>query len=167
MHKLALRRRTSVCTMNTSKPADRLDGALLRALQRRPDATTLALAEATGLSRNTVRARLRRYEDEVLEPFDRRVSPAFLGYPLRAYIFATVEQQRLDEVGAALARIREVISVEGLAGTFDLLVHVAAKDAEGLYGIAGQVLAIDGVTRTETGLVMYTLVEPRLLQLAP
>ena len=153
--------------MTTTKSADRLDGALLRALQRTPDATMLALADETGLSRNTVRARLRRYEDETLEPFDRRVNPAFFGFPLRAYIFATVEQRRLDEVGAALARIREVISVEGLSGTADLLVQVAAKDAEGLYGTAGRVLEIDGVTRTETGLVMRTLVAPRVLQLAP
>lgn len=145
-----------------------MDAALLPALQASPDATNLALAERTGLARNTVRSRLARYNDDgVLFDFDRRIDPAFLGYPLRAYIFTKVKQRALQAVGEELARVREVIQVQGLTGMTDLLVHVVAIDADDLYRIAGRILDIKGVKRTTTALVMRTLVDHRVLQLLP
>ena len=46
----------------------------------------------------------------------------------------TVIQQRLDEVATALAAIAEVLEVFGVSGAADLLVRVAARDADDLYG---------------------------------
>ena len=59
---------------------DATDARLLRALAESPRATVLALAESTGLSRNTVQARLSRLEARaVLGSFERRIDPAALG----------------------------------------------------------------------------------------
>ncbi len=151
----------------TRRPrADAIDTALLEALVANPDATNLAIAESTGLARNTVRARLSRYKEQnVLRSFERRIDPAFLGYPLRAYIVTTVVQRKLDIVGQALAQIPEVLEVHGLTGVSDLLVHVVARDADDLYRVAGNILGIDGVKRTNTGLVMRELVHYRVAQL--
>lgn len=147
--------------------ADRTDVALLRAMNQDPRVSMLALAERTGLARNTVRARLERYEETgTLHAFERRVDPAFLGYPLRAAIFTEVTQRKLAAVAAALAAIPEVLEVVGLSGVTDLLVQVAARDADDLYRVAGQILDIDGVVRTNTALVMRELVDYRTLQLA-
>ena len=41
-----------------------------------------------------------------------------------------------------------------LSGPTDLLVRVAARDADDLYRIAGQLLVTDSVERTTTSLVM-------------
>lgn len=143
--------------------ADRIDRMLLRALHENPDASIVALADATGLSRNTIRARLQAYgRAGVLRSFDRRIDLAFLGYPLRAYVFVTVEQRALDAVAGALSAVSQVITVDGLSGTTDLVVQVVAADAEDLYAVAGRILDIPGVTRTETGLVMRELVPYRL-----
>lgn len=153
--------------MSTPRTADAIDITLLRELQRNPDATAVAIAERSGLSRNTVRSRIQRYADErLLLPFERRIDPALLGYPLRACIFTKVTQRKLSQVSEALASIPEVLSVDGISGRIDLLVQVVARDADDLYRIAGSVLAIDGVKRTETGLVMQELVVHRVLQLA-
>jgi DNA-binding Lrp family transcriptional regulator len=66
---------------------DGTDARLLRALSASPRATVLALAEATGLSRNTVQARLAALEARgVLGSFERRIDPAALGYPLAAFV---------------------------------------------------------------------------------
>jgi DNA-binding Lrp family transcriptional regulator len=65
----------------------------------------------------------------------------------------------------ALSEVPEVLQVHGLSGVTDLLVQVVARDANDLYRVAGQILDIDGVTRTETGLVMGELVEYRIAQL--
>jgi len=145
---------------------DALDARLLRALAAAPRATVQALATATGAARNTVQARLARFEDEnVLRSFERRIDPASLGYSLTAFVSITVAQQRLDEVGEALARIPEVLEVFGLSGETDLLAQVAARDADDLYRVAGQILATSGIERTETALAMRHMVPFRLAPL--
>ena len=152
--------------MTKRRPADAIDVALLRELVAHPDATNLAISEATGLARNTVRARLARYtEEESLHSFERRIDPAFLGFPLQAFIVTTVKQRKLGAVSATLAEVPEVLQVHGLSGVADLLVHVVARDADDLYRIAGRILAIDGVKRTTTGLVMGEFVPYRIVQL--
>ena len=94
----------------------------------------MALAGQVGLARNTVQARLARFEKHgVLARIERRIEPAALGYALTAFITATVTQQLLDEVAAALADIPEVLEATGLSGAADLLVRVAARDADDPY----------------------------------
>lgn len=152
--------------MPTRRPFDRIDVKLMNALIDNPRETTIGLAHRTSLSRNTVHARISRWEEfGVLRPLDRRVDPAALGYPLRAYVFTTVEQQQLDRVSAAMQGIPEVIAVEGLSGDDDLLVQVVARDADDLYRIAGRILDLAGVQRTRTALVMRELIDYRLGQL--
>jgi len=161
-----------VSTLPSTHRADPVDARLLLALTEEPRATTVALAERLGLSRNTVQARLARLDERgALDSFERRIDPATLGYPLTAYVTIRVTQRGLDEVGAALADIPEVLQCHGIAGQTDLLVHAVARDADDLYRIAGQILAIPWVERTDTALVMRELVgyriEPLLRRLAP
>jgi DNA-binding Lrp family transcriptional regulator len=145
---------------------DATDARLLLALVEQPRATAMALTGRTGLSRNTVQARLARLEEQgVLDSFERQVPPAVLGYPLTAYVTTQVTQHRLDEVATALASIPEILQVDGISGDVDLLVHVVAADADDLYRIAGQILAIPGVERTNTALVMRELVSYRITPL--
>jgi DNA-binding Lrp family transcriptional regulator len=152
--------------MRNDNRIDATDARLLLALVDRPRASAIALTGQTGLSRNTVQARLARLEQQgVLDSLERQVPPARLGYPLAAYITTQVTQRRLDDVAAALAEIPEVLQVEGISGDTDLLVHVAAADADDLYRIAGQILAIPGVERTSTALVMRELVSYRITPL--
>lgn len=144
-------------------PVDRTDAALLMALAQSPRASVLALAEQLGLSRNTVAARLAGLSERgVLGSFERLIDPAALGYPLTAFVMVQVVQRLLAEVSAALGEVPEVVEVLGLSGPADLQVQVVARDADDLYRIAGRLLAIDGVERTTTSLVMRRLVEHRL-----
>lgn len=152
--------------MNMPRTADNIDAAILRALVNDPGATNLALSETTGLARNTVRARLSRYNSErSLRSLERRIDPAFLGFPLEAFILATVKQRKLSVISATLADVSEVVQVHGLAGVADLLINVVARDADDLYRIAGLILDIPGVKRTTTGLVMGEFVPHRIAQL--
>ncbi|MEZ5211033.1 Lrp/AsnC family transcriptional regulator [Gordonia sp. (in: high G+C Gram-positive bacteria)] len=145
---------------------DRSDALILRALNDDPRATVIALATTTGLSRNTVQARLARLQSRgALRSFERCVDPAALGYPLTAFVFTVVTQRKLAGVAEALAAIPEVIEVQGLSGVADLLIHVVARDADDLYRVAGQILDVDGVKKTTTGLVMRRLIDYRTQQL--
>lgn len=152
--------------MPTQNRLDATDARLLLALTEHPRATVLALAEQLRISRNTVQARLTRLErDGLLGSFQRRVDPQTIGYPLTAYITTQVTQHLLDDVAAALAGIPEVLQVHGVSGPTDLLIHVVAADAADLYRIAGQILAVPGVERTNTALVMRELVQYRITPL--
>lgn len=145
---------------------DDIDLRILRALTHDPRATVVALAEATGLARNTVHARVARLEtDGVLKTFERRIDPAYLGFPLTAYIMVAVTQRLLGPIADALAEVPEVLEVHGLSGATDLFVHIVARDADDLYRIAGRILDIDGVEKTTTGLVMRRLVDYRITPL--
>jgi DNA-binding Lrp family transcriptional regulator len=128
---------------------DRTDARLLLALCDAPRATGVQLAAMLGLARNTVQARLARWEeDDALAPIDRRVTPRDVGFPLSAYVTVVVDQHRIEEVIDHLAAIPEVTEVTGISGVADLHIGVAAVDADDLYRIAGLILAVPGVDRT-------------------
>ena len=60
-----------------------------------------------------------------------------------------------------LARIPEILEGYGLTGSADILLRVVASDAEDLFRINGQILACDGVDRTDTALAMAELIPLR------
>jgi DNA-binding Lrp family transcriptional regulator len=145
---------------------DGIDIRILQALTADPRAPAVTIAERTGLSRNTVQARLAKLEaGDALRTFERRIDPTALGYPLTAYILTTVTQRKLESVARELAAIPEVLEVIGLSGSVDLQIHVVAVDADDLYRIAGRILDIDGVEQTTTALTMRRLVDYRLTEL--
>lgn len=142
---------------------DDVDRALLRALSEDPRASYVALADRLGLSRNTVQARMTQLERTgAFLPFDRRINPEPLGYPLMAFISVEVRQKELARIVEHIGEIPEVLQVLGMSGASDLMVQVVSRDAHDLFRIDGEILAIDGVERTETSLSMGELIPFRM-----
>jgi DNA-binding Lrp family transcriptional regulator len=145
---------------------DKVDFQLLLALCRGPHSSSVGLAHALGISRNTVQARMARLEgSDVFRAFDRRISPAVLGYPLTAFITVHIEQNRAAEIIADLSLIPEIVQAHGVSGPADLLVRVACTDAEDLFRIDRAISACAGVQRTETSLAMGELIPYRVVPL--
>lgn len=142
---------------------DHVDLALLSALSDDPRATVVGLSERLGLSRNTVQARMAKLERSgVFLSFERTIAPHTLGFPLQAAISVLVRQTELPGIAAALAEIPEIIQAYGLSGQVDLLVHVACRDARHLFDVDAHILAVPGVERTETSLVMGEVIPYRI-----
>lgn len=134
---------------------DRTDARLLLALCDAPRATGVQLASMLSMARNTVQSRMFRWDErKVLAPVDRCVSPRDLGYPLRAFVTAVVDQHRLEEVLDRLRSIAEVTEAVGISGAADLHIGVVAIDADDLYRTAGRILAVPGVERTTVSVAM-------------
>lgn len=134
---------------------DRIDIELLRALADDHRATVVALSERLRLSRNTVQARISRLDQSgAFLSYERAISARALGFPIEAYVSVTVRQHELPHIRECLAEVPEVLQAHGLAGPVDLLVRVACRDAQHLFDTDARILAIDGVVRTETSLVM-------------
>ncbi|MFT4282645.1 Lrp/AsnC family transcriptional regulator [Microbacterium sp.] len=142
---------------------DHVDLELLSALADDHRATVVALADRLGLSRNTVQARMAKLERSgVFGSFERAVSPAALGYPIEAMISIVVRQADLPRITAELSLIPEVLQAHGLSGQVDLLARVAARDTQHLFAVDARILAIDGIERTETSLVMGEVIGYRV-----
>ncbi len=142
---------------------DRVDLELLAALADDPRATVVALADRLGLSRNTVQARMARLDRAgVFMSYQRAISPTALGFPLAAVLSVTVRQADLPRIAEALERVPEIVQAYGLSGQIDLLVQVACRDTLHLFDTDARILAIDGVERTETSLVMGEVIPYRV-----
>ncbi|SFI34878.1 DNA-binding transcriptional regulator, Lrp family [Microbacterium saccharophilum] len=142
---------------------DHVDLELLNALADDHRATVVALSERLGLSRNTVQARMAKLDRSgVFLSFERAMAPAELGFPIEAMLSVTVHQAHLPRITTELALIPEVLQAHGLSGQVDLLVRVAARDTQHLFDVDARILAIEGVERTETSLVMGEVIGYRV-----
>jgi len=145
---------------------DRTDLELLHALSHDHRATVVALADRLGLSRNTVQARMSRLEAAgVFLSYERAISTSSLGFPIRACVTVIVRQHELPRIREAIAEIPEVLQALGLSGSVDLLALVACRDTQHLFDIDARILAIEGVERTETSLVMDEVIPYRVTPL--
>ncbi|MBM7767831.1 DNA-binding Lrp family transcriptional regulator [Glutamicibacter nicotianae] len=147
--------------MHIMQLLDTTDRRILLALSSAAKRTGAAIAMALNLGRNTVQTRMTRLENEVLDSIDRRIPPEVLGYGLLSFVELHVDQRCLGDIAAKLESIPEVLEAHGLTGSADILVRVAAKDAEELFRVHGQLLHIDGVNRADSALSMAELVPYR------
>jgi len=137
---------------------DATDRRLLLALDVDPRATVQRLAQDLGLARGTVQARLERLARAgALHAHSTRVPLAHLGLPLRAVVTADVDQDEFDRMIAEMALIPEVVECLGVSGESDLMIQIAARDADHIYDITQRILRCRGIRRTATSIVLREL----------
>jgi DNA-binding Lrp family transcriptional regulator len=137
---------------------DRIDRALLDALQNDARLSYKELADIVGLAPSSVHGRVRRLlDDGAITGFHARVDPAALGVTLEAMIFVQVVRHARDVVGRLrdhVGELEEVVAIYDVAGAHDLLLHVAARDVEHLREIVHERLTShDTVRHIETALI--------------
>lgn len=145
---------------------DPTDRRLLTALEPNPRTPIASLADLVGLARGTVQHRLERFgASRDLRVNSTRVKPAALGLPLRAVVTATILQSERVRTMAGLAAIRQVVECLAVTGSDDLLCHVVARDTEHLREVGLAILAVPGIQRTSTSVVLEEPLEYRIAQL--
>jgi DNA-binding Lrp family transcriptional regulator len=83
-------------------------------------------------------------------------------HDVEAFIHVTVRQAELPRIREELAEIPEIVQAHGMSGQIDLVARVAARDTRHLFDVDARILAIDGVERTETSLVMGEVIPYRV-----
>lgn len=127
------------------KPLDRIDVAIVNALQNDARLSNKQLAGRVGLAPSSCLERVRRLRDEgVLRGFHAEVDPAAVGANLEAMIVIRMKRHGGAVVEAferAMLEREEVVAIYHLAGANDFLMHVAVRDPEHLRSIAVDVVS--------------------------
>jgi DNA-binding Lrp family transcriptional regulator len=140
------------------KPLDRIDRALLRALSQDARASGAALAAAVGVAESTVSLRLRALRRRgLVRGYRAEVDLAALGVSLQAMIAVRLGRHgrsTIDDFRARAVTWPGVISLFHTSGADDYLLHVAARDADGLRDFVLQhVASHPAVQHAETHLI--------------
>ena len=152
--------------MDANGNLDETDLRLLRIVRDDPRVGVREFSRRLGVARGTAQARLDKLEARgVLASWAPRLDPAALGFPLGALVHIQMAQAELEETCAGLARIREVLEVMSVAGEFDVVCRVVARDHAHLEEVFSAIIATPGVLRTRTEVILRQRVGPRVSQL--
>jgi len=136
---------------------DRLDLRLLDCLQQNALETADQLAEKVGRSPSAVARRVRRLRaDGAITADVSLVSEEAAGFPLSAVVHVQFERHAAHEVELFHRRITACANVQfclTLAGAFDVMLLVVARDMDSYNAFTAAYLELPPVRRFETTLV--------------
>ena len=152
---------------------DLIDRKILSALMKDGRLTNSELAAKIGLSPSSCWTRVRRLEAEgAIERYVAIISQAALGLANFVFVEITLEKHTdkvLDQFGAAVARMPEVVEADLVAGEYDYLIKVAVRDtADYERFLRERLYRIEGVRHTRSTFSLRALkwsasIDPLLL----
>ena len=136
---------------------DSIDANLIRAFRTGDRPSISDVARSTGLARGTVQTRIARLVDSgVITGWGPELNARATPYSVVAFTTVSIAQGAHDRVLAALATLPEVLEVHVITGGGDLLCRLAATSNDHLHTLIQQVVAIEGVRRTDSQLALQT-----------
>jgi Lrp/AsnC family leucine-responsive transcriptional regulator len=143
----------------TSRDLDRIDRALLRALQADGRAPVAELAREVHLSVTPCSERVRRLQQQgYILGFHAHLNPTMLDCALLAYIEVQLDRTTPDvfeRFKNAVFGSEEVLECQMVAGGFDYLLKIRVRDMSAYRTFLGErVTCIRGVMQTHTYFVM-------------
>ena len=150
--------------MKDQRQAPELDATDLRILDllqencKRPLAS---IGEKVGLSAPAVMERVHKMEEAgVIHGYVALVDARLLGMDVTAFIGVSVAHPRM--IGAferEVANMDAVLECHHVTGAHTLLLKVRTENTEGLEDLIDRIRSVEGVTRTETNVVLSTQTE--------
>lgn len=136
---------------------DELDGRLIKALQRDGRAAVSELAVDLGVTRATVKARMDRLRDKgEIAGFAVLTRADVAAHAVRGLMMLGIEGRGTERVMRALLAMVEVQAVHSTNGTWDLIVEIGTETLAALDDALFAIRRLDGVTRSETSLLLST-----------
>jgi len=143
-----------------SAKIDSTDRTILNMLQDDARIAFKRIAEKIGVSEATVFVRVRKLREKgLIKRFTALVSPELLGKGLTAFVLINTDPKKLEDVLSTLSNMDDVYEVYDVTGTYYAIVKIRTKNRETLAEIIDQIGMIDGVTRTETAIVLRCVKE--------
>jgi DNA-binding Lrp family transcriptional regulator len=139
------------------RKVDDLDTSLIAALRRDGRATLSELAALLGSSRATVRLRMERLATRGdIAGFTVVTRADVQAAPIRALMLIAIEGRGAERIMARLTGLPAVLAVHSTNGKWDLIAELGAQTLEDLDQMIFRIREIDGVTQSETNLLLST-----------
>ncbi|KVV55643.1 AsnC family transcriptional regulator [Burkholderia territorii] len=134
---------------------DAIDRRILRALQRNSNQTNAQLAEEVGLSPTPCLRRVHLLEEQgVIDAYVALLNPAAVELRFTAFVRVTLERQdktTVERFAHEMEQAPEVLECHLMAGSYDYLLRVIAKDLDDYQRFQMETLTqIEGVRNVET-----------------
>jgi DNA-binding Lrp family transcriptional regulator len=130
---------------------DELDQSIIARLQVDARSSNRGIAKELGVSEGTVRARIRRMEEERLIRIQAVSDVLAFGIRAHAYVGVQVAGGAVTKVARGLMACKEIAVLTRTIGEFDFFAVVAAEDREHLIRvILERISSMPGVRHTET-----------------
>ena len=119
--------------------------------------TVADMAKAVGVSRGTVQNRIARLEaDGIVLGYTVRLKNSAEDQSIRALMTVAVEGNRTDEVLKALRGDPAVYTLHTTNGRWDIVAELRTDSLEAVDRVLGRIRLIDGISNTETSLLLST-----------
>ncbi len=136
---------------------DTTDRQLLSLLRNDARMTVAAMAKALGVSRGTVQNRISRLESSgTVLGYTVRLKSSADDHHIRALMTVAVEGNRTDEVLKALRGDPAVCALHTTNGRWDIVAELRSDSLEAVDRVLGRIRLIDGISNTETSLLLST-----------
>ena len=141
---------------------DRLDLAILQALQDNARASLQEIGARVGLSSTPCWNRIKRMEAEgVIRGYTVRIDPVRIGLTDTVIVQLTLDShtdQTLYEFGQALEQIPEVVEAYLVSGDYDYYVRIAVRDTRDYERLLRERLyRIPGIRHSKSNFILRTL----------
>lgn len=136
---------------------DETDRKLLSALRHDARASLSDLALTLGVSRTTVRGRIERLKRSgEIVGFSVVVKGDAVRDPVRGLMMIGIEGRGADRVVRQLNGLSAVRAIHSTNGRWDLIVEIGTPTLDEFDAVLGQIRCFDGVTTSETSLLLST-----------
>lgn len=136
---------------------DDVDRQLIGLLRDNARLSVVALAKEMRMARGTVQSRLARLErDGVIQGYTLRLKPQEETKRIRALMTVAVEGNRTGDVLRTLRGHPSVGALHSTNGRWDLVAELRADSLEAFDRVLGEIRQIDGISTTETSLLLST-----------
>lgn len=146
------------------KPLDSFDRRILAVLQENARATIVEIADRVGLTEAPCLRRIRRLEAEgVIRGYTARLAPEAIGIGFIAFVTLVLDYltaATAEEFAQSMRDIPEIMSCYIVSGSYDAILHVAAKDSRAYSDIVfDRLRRIPGVKDVRSSFVMRRIKE--------
>lgn len=139
---------------------DSLDKMILNQLQANARTPFSKIAKEAGVSEATVFLRVKRLQQMgVIKAFRAIVSPPHVGRSLSAFILVKADPRKYSDVLKVVKNLEEVTEAYDVTGPYYLILRVDVSDKESLAKVIDLIGSVEGVSSTETAIVLKEVKE--------
>ncbi|WP_262695417.1 Lrp/AsnC family transcriptional regulator [Kordiimonas aquimaris] len=149
---------------------DKIDTAILNALQENGRLTNVELAEHVGLSESACLRRVKNLDEMgIITHFAAHLDAAAIGLPGTVFVRASLESQReeqLTQFEEAVTHVPEVMECYLMSGDVDYIIRVVVRDAPDYERIHHILTRLPGVARVHSSFALRTILKRSKLPLS-